>query len=114
MKKFTIDTIGRCAFGLDCNSLFDSNSEFQRAGENAFNPTMKLLILNFMRLIDFGWLVDLLRLRGMPDHTYEFYLNIFHDTLKLREAEVEDRNDFVSILMKLRNEGKINDSYNGK
>lgn len=114
MAKFTIDTIGRCAFGLDCNSLFDSNSEFQRAGEAVFRPTVKSLLLNVMRLIDFGWLIDLLRLRNMPDHVYEFYYNIFHDTLKLREAEMEDRNDFLSILIKLRNEEKTNGSKVGK
>lgn len=114
MSKFTIDVIGRCAFGLNCNSLFDSYSEFQRAGEAVFRPTVKFLVLNFMRLIDFGWLVDLLRLRGMPDHVYEFYLNIFQDTLKLRETEIKDRNDFVSILLKLRNEEKKSDNKVGK
>uniref|UniRef100_A0A2S2R270 Cytochrome p450 n=1 Tax=Sipha flava TaxID=143950 RepID=A0A2S2R270_9HEMI len=114
ISKFTIDTIGRCAFGLDCNSLFDSNSEFQRAGEAVFRPTVKMLLHNFMRLIDIGWLIDLLRLRSMPDYVYEFYLNIFHDTLKLRDTEVEDRNDFVSILIKLRNKEKENNNKVGK
>lgn len=50
----------------------------------------------------------------MPDHVYEFFSNLFHDTLELRETEKEDRNDFVSILIKLRNEEKAKESEEGK
>ncbi|CAI6360815.1 unnamed protein product [Macrosiphum euphorbiae] len=109
-SKFTIDTIGRCAFGINCNTLFDSNTEFQRAGQAVFTPTRKSSVLNFMRLVDLGWLVDLFRLRSMPDLVYEFYSNLFQDTLELRKNEKEDRNDFVSILIKLRNDEKKNNS----
>lgn len=112
-SKFTIDTIGRCAFGINCNTLFDSNTEFQRAGKAVFTPTLKSSILNFMRLIDMGWLVDLFRLRSMPDLVYEFYLNLFQDTLELRKSEKDDRNDFISILIKLKNDEKINNSRVG-
>jgi len=113
-SKFTIDTIGRCAFGINCNTLFDSNTEFQRAGQAVFIPTLKSSVLNFMRLIDLGWLVDLFRLRSMPDLVYEFYLNLFQDTLELRKTEKEDRNDFISILIKLRNDEKTSNSRVGK
>jgi len=112
-SKFTIDTIGRCAFGINCNTLFDSNTEFQRAGQAVFTPTLKSSILNFMRLIDMGWLVDLFRLRSMPDLVYEFYLNLFQNTLELRKSEKDDRNDFISILIKLKNDEKINNSRVG-
>jgi len=66
-----------------------------------------------MRLIDMGWLVDLFRLRSMPDLVYEFYLNLFQDTLELRKSEKDDRNDFISILIKLKNDEKINNSRVG-
>lgn len=112
-SKFTIDTIGKCAFGINCNTLFNSNTEFQRAGQAVFTPTLKSSVLNFMRLIDLGWLVDLLRLRNMPDLVYEFYFNLFQDTLELRKNEKEDRKDFISILIQLRNEEKTNNSRVG-
>lgn len=44
----------------------------------------------------------------MPDHVYEFFSSLFRGTMVLREGEKEDRNDFVSILKKLRNEEKSN------
>lgn len=50
----------------------------------------------------------------MPDHVYEFFLNVFQDTLELRETEKEDRNDFVSILIRLRNEEKTKNDQIGK
>lgn len=113
-SKYTIDTIGRCAFGLNCNSLFDSNSEFQRAGQAVFIPTLRSSVFNFIRLIDLGRFLDIFKLRSLPDQVYEFFLNLFQNTLELRETETEDRNDFVSILMKLRNEEKTRNSQVGK
>lgn len=113
-SNYTIDTIGRCAFGLNCNSLFDSDSEFRRAGLAVFKPTLRSSVCNFIRLIDLGCILDFFKLRNMPDHVYEFYLNLFQNTLELRETEKDDRNDFVSILIKLRNEEKTNSSHIGK
>lgn len=113
-SKFTIDTIGRCAFGLNCNSLFDSDSEFQRAGQEVFKPTIRSSVLGLIRLLDLGQILDWFRIRSLPDFVYEFFLNLFKDTLELRGTEKEDRNDFISILIKLRNEEKLNNSQVGK
>lgn len=113
-SKFTIDTIGRCAFGLNCNALFDSDSEFQRAGQEVFKPTIRSSVLNLIRLLDLGQILDWFRIRSLPDFVYEFFFNLFKDTLELRGTEKGDRNDFVSILIKLRNEEKANDSRVGK
>lgn len=113
-SKFTTDTIGRCAFGINCNSLFDSDSEFRRAGQAVFTPTLRSSLFNFIRLIDFGGILDNLRFRNMPDHVYDFFSNLFRDTLELRETEKEDRNDFVSILIKLRNDEKTKKNEIGK
>lgn len=113
-SKFTIDTIGRCAFGLNCNALFDSDSEFQKAGQEVFKTTIRSSVLNLIRLLDLGQILDWFRIRSMPDFVYAFFFNLFKNTLELRGTEKEDRNDFISILIKLRNEEKTNDRQVGK
>lgn len=60
--------------------------------------------MNYTRLLGLGGLLDLFRMRYMPDFVYEFFFSIFPRAMELREGEKEDRNDFVSIISKLRNE----------
>lgn len=101
--KFTTDTIGRCAFGLDCNTLSDPDSEFRRAGRDVFTPTRRSAVLNFIRLVGLGRLLDLFRIRGMPDHIYDFFFGLLRGA-EQRETEEKSRNDFVALLVKLKDE----------
>uniref|UniRef100_A0A2S2QKW6 Putative Cytochrome p450 n=1 Tax=Sipha flava TaxID=143950 RepID=A0A2S2QKW6_9HEMI len=107
--QLTTDTIGRCAFGLDCNSLADPNSEFRRAGRDIFKTTWKIVILDFIRTIGLGRLLDLFRMRGLPDHIYDFFDNLLETTMKQHESGENSRNDFISVLVKLKNDEKQNE-----
>lgn len=105
--KFTTDTIGRCAFGLDCNTLSDPDSEFRRAGRDSLKPTTRTVILNFIRIVGLGRLLDVFRVRGMPNHVYDFFFGLLKGTMKQRETEKNIRNDFVALLVKLRDEESL-------
>lgn len=107
--QFTTDTIGRCAFGLDCNALSDSDSEFRRTGRDVFAPTRRSAILNFIRLVDLGWILDLFRIRGMPDHIYDFFDAILEATMNQHETEENKRNDFIALLVKIKADEKQNE-----
>lgn len=107
--QLTTDTIGRCAFGLDCNALSDPNSEFRRTGRDIFKITWKIVILEFIRTVGLGRLLDLFRVRGLPDHIYEFFDNLLETTMKQHESGENTRKDFISLLVKLRDEEKQNE-----
>lgn len=107
--QLTTDTIGRCAFGLDCNSLSDPNSEFRRAGRDIFKTTWKIVISDFIRSVGLGQLLDLFRVRGLPDHIYDFFDNLLETTIQQHESGENTRKDFISILVKLRNDETQNE-----
>lgn len=104
--QFTTDTIGRCAFGLDCNTLADSDSEFRRTGRDILTPSRKQAILNFIRLVGLGHLLDLLRIRGLSSHIYDFFDNLLETTMEQHETGENTRNDFVALLVKLKESEK--------
>lgn len=106
--QFTTDTIGRCAFGLDCNALSNPDSEFRRTGRDIFIPTRRSVILNFIRLVEFGWLLDVFRVRGMPDRIYQFFDNVLDTAMEQHKTGKNNRNDFVALLVKLKDDDKLN------
>jgi len=104
--QFTTDIIGCCAFGLDLNSLSNPDSEFRRAGRGLFAPSRRMTTLNFIRLIGLGRLLDLFRIRRMPDYVYYFFDKLLSSAWEYHETGESTRNDFIALLMKLKEEEK--------
>lgn len=104
--QYTTDTIGCCAFGLDFNSLADPDSEFRRVGRDVFTPSLRSAVLNCIRLVDLGRLLDFLQVRGMSDHIYEFFDKLLDTAMRQHETGENTRNDFIALLVRLKDEEK--------
>lgn len=105
MSRFTTDVIGNCAFGLECNSLNDPNNQFRTMGDKAFQR-------NFWRTVKTNFAVAFPKL-GRKLHiglfgkeVNDFYLNTVKNTVKYREENNVRRNDFMDILIDLKNNAK--------
>lgn len=99
--RFTIDVIGTCAFGLECNSLKDSN-DFQTWGTKVFDPTL----INAVRIFIATFNKKLLRVFKIPDlkkDVSDFFLNVVLNTVTYRRKNGVVRNDFMQLLMELQN-----------
>lgn len=105
--QYTTDTIGRCAFGLEFNSLTDPSSDFRRTGRDILMPTRRSAALNVIRLLGLGRILDLFRIRGMPDHIYDFFDNLLQTTLEQHKSGENTRNDFIALLVKLQDEEQL-------
>ncbi|GJQ77924.1 Cyp6a9 [Trypoxylus dichotomus] len=101
---FTTDVIGSCAFGLECNS-FDSetkDSPFRAAGKNFFGMNR----LRLIRIILIRYFPDFCKMIGLPmfeKSLTNFYFNVVKDTVKYREENGISRNDFMHLLVELKN-----------
>uniref|UniRef100_A0A1A9WGR5 Cytochrome P450 n=1 Tax=Glossina brevipalpis TaxID=37001 RepID=A0A1A9WGR5_9MUSC len=101
--RFSTDVIGNCVFGVECNSCKDPQSEFRVMGRSIFNePRHHPIIQAFMATNP--KLAQNLRMKFIPDKISAFILNLMRQSIDYRMKNKIKRNDFVQLLMELRNE----------
>ncbi|XP_065092325.1 cytochrome P450 6a8-like [Ochlerotatus camptorhynchus] len=109
MARFTTDVIGRCAFGLECNSFRDPENEFRRIGRKHFdtprNHPLKVFIMKTFR-----GLANSMGMKQIHDDVSEFFSGVVRETIEHREREGVSRGDFLDLLIKLKNTGRLEDS----
>ncbi|KAH8399479.1 hypothetical protein KR215_011595, partial [Drosophila sulfurigaster] len=103
LARFTIDVIGSCAFGLDCNSLNNPDVEFYHLGHKTFKERRHGR-LAFGLIQAFPRLAKWLHIKMVSDDVSEFYMRVVRETLEYRDKHQVQRNDFLNLLMELRNE----------
>ncbi|XP_001361452.2 probable cytochrome P450 6a13 [Drosophila pseudoobscura] len=102
--RFSTDVIGSCAFGLECNSLNDPNSEFRRMGRSVTtNPLHTGMVQGFM--FAQPKLARMLHMRLFRPEVSEFFLETVRQTLAYRKRENVQRSDLIQLLMDLGEEG---------
>lgn len=108
LARFTTDVIGNVAFGLDMNSMTNPNSMFRKMGRKVFDTpplqTIKVLFLTTFRKFTqkFGFKV-------INSEVSDFFLSSIKETVEYREKNDIKRNDFLSLLLQIKNDGKISD-----
>ncbi|GJQ77925.1 Cyp6a9 [Trypoxylus dichotomus] len=102
LARFTTDVIGSCAFGLECNSFKSEESEFRAHGKKLFIPNWPRRI----RILLIAFLPHLSKKIGIPifeRSLTDFYMNVVKTMVKYREENSVVRNDFMQILLELKN-----------
>lgn len=100
--RYTIDVIGTCAFGIECNSLEDPNAEFRYYGQKMFEaPRHGRVFTEILHV--FRTLCRKLHIKKYPDDVTKFFFNVVRDTVEYREKHNIARNDFMDLLIKLKN-----------
>ncbi|XP_049836826.1 probable cytochrome P450 6a13 [Schistocerca gregaria] len=100
--RFTTDVIGTCAFGIQCNSLRDPESEFRKMGRSIFNSPIRTLF-NFI-LVRIGYL---LHINSVSPECERFFMGVVRDTVDYRKKNSVKRNDFVNLLLELQEERQV-------
>ncbi|XP_046824906.1 probable cytochrome P450 6a14 [Vespa crabro] len=101
--KFTTDVIGSCAFGLEMNSIADEDSEFRKMGRSIFEVNILNIIRNKIR----NMAPQAYKLIGYilrRDEVTKFFQGLIVNTINYRKKHNILRNDFVNLLMKLKDD----------
>nr|CAD7194492.1 unnamed protein product [Timema douglasi] len=114
IAKYTTDIIGTCAFGLQFNSLKNPDSEFRAMGRKIFQASAikkaKILLAKA-----FPFLAELFNISFFDKEASNFFLNVVNDTVEHREKNNISRNDFLQLLIQLKNKGHLaEDRTSGK
>ncbi|XP_059226316.1 probable cytochrome P450 6a21 [Stomoxys calcitrans] len=102
MGRFTSDVIGTCAFGLDTNSLKDPQSHFRVKGKRSLNE-LRYGPLGIAFRMNFPHLARRLHMKETVADLEEYFLGLVRDTLNYREQNNVRRNDFMDMLIDLKN-----------
>lgn len=100
LSRFTTDVIGSCAFGIECNSLKNSNAEFRIMGNRAFTHTLVDFFRNALIRMS-PKLAKMFRLSVFPSEVGRFFKSVVEDTVTCRENTGITRNDFLQLLIKM-------------
>lgn len=102
--RFTTDVIGNCAFGIECNTLRNQNEEFRRMSRKPLTDLRHGAILTSFQL-SFPDLARKLRMRIVSEDVHQFFMGLVEETIAQRERENIKRNDFMEMLIELKQKG---------
>ncbi|XP_045774770.1 cytochrome P450 6B5-like [Maniola jurtina] len=104
MARYTTDFIGACGFGIDSNALNEEHSDFRKLGKRIFNLTYRDLFFNVMKRAFPG---PFKHARYFPSEVENKTISIVRQIMAQRDYKPSGRNDFMDILLELRQKGKI-------
>lgn len=111
-QRFTADVIASIAFGFECNALESENSEILKMGDKIFHPdnksSKKIYFVN-----SFQKLSKLLKLRYFPKKVSKYFTGIIKNSVENRETNKIEKPDFLSLLIKIKNTGSVDDNNPG-
>ncbi|CAD7078990.1 unnamed protein product [Hermetia illucens] len=108
LARFTTDVIGTCAFGIECNSLKDPNTEFRRMGKSVFQ-NKRHGVLGRALMTQLPGLARKLGVKDVGDDVSYFFLKVVRETIEFREKNNVRRNDFMDLLIQLKNGSSSHD-----
>ncbi|XP_049963613.1 probable cytochrome P450 6a13 [Schistocerca serialis cubense] len=106
--RYATDIIASVAFGVECNCQRNPEAEFRQWGRKAFEPSLKFRIAQFMHSF-VPTVARALRIGAGTEEVSAFFRNMVRETVEYREKYNVTRNDFMHLLVQLKNKGFIDD-----
>lgn len=107
MQRFTTDVISSVGFGVESNSLRDENSVI-------YGHVVSVKVLTWIRrfvqtlILLVPDILKIFPMRNMDKADEAFYINLVKDTIKYREDNQVVRNDFMQLLINMKNDHSAN------
>ncbi|XP_970556.2 cytochrome P450 6a2 isoform X1 [Tribolium castaneum] len=107
LSCFTTDVIGSVGFGLECKTFEEKNSPFRIYGKKVFKDSVLRSLKRAFLTSNFPELARKLGILAFPSEITDFFLKVVADTVKYREENNRSRNDFLQLLIDLKNSGTL-------
>jgi cytochrome P450 family 6 len=105
-SRFSTNLISSVAFGIENDCINDPNHVFHKMGLKVFEPSFKQSMRTFSFFI-FPRLIKILGVKFVDSDTEKFFIKTVQDTVEYRERNKLVRNDFMNLLMQLKNQGYV-------
>lgn len=115
-SRFSCDIIGSCAFGIECNSMDNKESEFLKMGRAIFKwPTSySYRICRFLKSY-FPDVYRVFQIKTIRPEIEAFFMNLVKNVIEYRQINNVKRNDFIDLLLNIDiQNGEIDDGMNDR
>nr|CAD7440016.1 unnamed protein product [Timema bartmani] len=106
VARYTTDVIASCAFGVHCHCLVNPDAEFRAWGRKIFHDSPLGGVKRFL-FFALPSLAFRLKLRVFPKDVSDYFRLMVRDTVEYREENSVERNDFMQLLIDLKNHGMV-------
>jgi hypothetical protein len=116
LARYSTDIISSCAFGVQCNSLKNPDGEIRQWGRKISAPSIRNAIMPFITS-SVPSLMRVLKMHFYDPSVSKYLLSLFEETVNYRERNNITRNDFMQLLIQIKNKGeldKVNESLEQK
>lgn len=103
VARYTIDVIGTCGFGFECNSLENPKAEFLNKGRLIFSKRKPHILVELL-VNRYREQAKKLGLKIFPTEVSTFFMQVVKETIQYREENNVTRNDFMDLLIKMKNQ----------
>ncbi|GAB0100086.1 Cytochrome P450 [Sergentomyia squamirostris] len=107
--RYTVDIIGSVFFGITVDTINNPENKFREIGKIAQGENLSVAIRS-VGLLLMPKLLEIARVGIMPPYVGRYVTNLVKDTIEYREKNSVTRNDFMQLLLQLRNTGKVSAS----
>lgn len=101
-RKFTVDVIATCAFGIEVNSFQNPKNDFHRISAKIANFGSFLITLKFAGYFLMPKVMKALNVKFFDDETTEFFQVAISETMNAREAKGIVRHDMINLLIQAK------------
>lgn len=106
LSRFNTSIISSTAFGIDNDCINEPDHIFRKMGAKNFEATWRTDMRNLLALFA-PKLIKLIKFKMIEPDVNEFIFSIVKQTVEYREQKNFSRNDFMQLLIQLKNEGYV-------
>lgn len=104
MARYTTDFIGACGFGIDADTLNDDNSSFRELGRRIFTITKRDAFIILLKVLAPEAFKNI---HFFAPEIETNMVSLVKSILQQRNYKSSGRNDFIDLLLELKDKGKI-------
>ena len=108
LARYITDIITSCDFGIHCHCLKNPEAEFRQWGRKIFAPPFRNAITGFHSQLSPS-ILSVLRLAPIDPKVSKYFRSMFEDTVNYRERSNITRNDFMQLLIQIKNKVNLED-----
>jgi cytochrome P450 family 6 len=106
LARYSTDVISSCAFGIESNSLKNPDTEFRQWGRKIFQPSVKAAVFGILNVL-MPSLISVLKWKVLDRNVSIYFRKMVQETVDYRERNNIARNDFMQLLIQLKNKGRV-------